>query len=82
MKALKLCVMKHNLVIIIMVVFTSTGIQKVIQSLKMDKQNVSVNQVLLKQLMPVLMKMKTVILTVQHPKLSMEEDIRKELKNV
>ena len=82
MKALKLCVMKHNLVIIIMVVFTSTGIQKVIQSLKMDKQNVSVNQVLLKQLMPVLMKMKTVILTVQDPKLSMEEDIRKELKNV
>ena len=82
MKALKLCVMKHNLVIIIMVVFTSTGIQKVIQSLKMDKQNVSVNQVLLKQLMPVLMKMKTVILTVQHLKLSMEEDIRKELKNV
>ena len=82
MKALKLCVMKHNLVIIIMVVFTSTGIQKVIQSLKMDKQNVSVNQVLLKQHMPVLMKMKTVILTVQDPKLSMEEDIRKELKNV
>lgn len=82
MKALKLCVMKHNLVIITMVVFTLTGIQKVIQSLKMDKQNVSVNQVLLKQLMPVLMKMKTVILTVQHPKLSMEEDIRKELKNV
>jgi hypothetical protein len=82
MKAPKLCVMKHNLVIIMVAVYTSIGMQKVIQSLKMDKQSVSVNQVSLKQLMPVLMKMKTVILIVQHLKLSMEEDIKKELKNV
>ena len=82
MKAPKLCVMKHNLVIIMVAVYTSIGMQKVIQSLKTGKQSVSVNQVSLKQLMPVLMKMKTVILIVQHLKLSMEEDIKKELKNV
>ena len=74
--------MTHNLVIIIMEVFTSIEIQKVILFLKTDKQNVSANHLFLKQLMPVLMKMKTAILMKKHPKLSMEEDIKKELKNV
>jgi hypothetical protein len=45
-------------------------------------QDNKLNKPLLKQLVHVLMKMKTVILMRKHPKLSMKEDIRKELKNV
>ncbi len=62
--------------------FTLIGIKKVTQSLKMDKQNVFVNHQFLTQLMPVLTKMKTAISMKKPPKLSMEEDTKKEPKNV
>ena len=62
--------------------FTLIEIKKVNQYLKTDKRNVSVNHLFLIQLMLVLTKMKTAILMRQLLKLSMEEDSRKELKNV
>lgn len=74
--------MKHNSEIFKMEEFTLIEIKKVNQYLKTDKRNVSVNHLFLIQLMLVLTKMKTAILMRQLLKLSMEEDSRKELKNV